>query len=104
MIDVSAQHMREIAHVGRIAAGSPEANIKRTETQRRNTTARNSWDPASQPEWLTQQACDAKAQPLLAQISGAAIAKAIGVTRAYAGRIHEGKCHPHPRHWLALPE
>ena len=104
MIGVSAQQMREIARVGRIAASTPEANVKRTATQCRNAIARNSRNPASQPKWLTEQAYAEKIQPLLAGISGPAIAKAIGVTCAYAGRIRQGRCRAHPRHWLALAE
>lgn len=102
MVDVSAQHMRDIARVGRIVASTPEANFKRTETQRRNAIARNSWNPANQPAWLTAQVYSEKIQPLIAKMSGCSIAKAIGVTRAYADRIRQGRCRPHPRHWQAL--
>jgi hypothetical protein len=44
-----------------------------------------------------------KIQPLLAQASSSAIAKQIGVSRWYAGRIRQGY-RPHPRHWQALAE
>jgi hypothetical protein len=45
-----------------------------------------------------------KLQPLIAKLSGPAIAKSLGVTRAYAGRIRRGVCRPHPRHWQALAD
>jgi hypothetical protein len=54
-----------------------------------------------QPAWLTEQVFSEKIQPALAQTSASAIAKRIGVSRWYAGRIREGY-RPHPRHWLAL--
>jgi hypothetical protein len=57
-----------------------------------------------QPAWLTEQFFSKNIQPALAQTSGTAIAKRIGVFRWYAGRIREGYYRPHPRHWLALAQ
>ncbi len=54
-----------------------------------------------QPAWLTEQVFSEKIQPALAQVSATTIAKQIGVSRWYAGRIREGY-RPHPRHWEAL--
>ncbi len=56
-----------------------------------------------QPTWLTEQVFSEKLQPVLATASATAIAKQIGVSRWYAGRIREGY-RPHPRHWQALAE
>jgi hypothetical protein len=56
-----------------------------------------------QPEWLTERVFSEKIQPALAKASASAIAKRIGVSRWYAGRIREGY-RPHPRHWEALVE
>ena len=51
--------MLEAAQVGRVAANTPEANAKRTATQRKNTIARNSWNPVNQPgrNLLTEVYC-----------------------------------------------
>jgi len=96
-----SNHMVDVARVGRLTANSPQAQAKRRKTQRRNGEARRSWTESSQPVWLTEQFYSEKIQPLLAQASGAAIARAIGVSRVYASRIRHG-CRPHPRHWKAL--
>jgi hypothetical protein len=42
-------------------------------------------------------------QSLLAQISATSIAKKVGVSRWYSGRIREDYC-PHPMHWQALAQ
>lgn len=59
--------------------------------------------PAKQPSWLTKQVFAEKIRPALANASATVIAKGIGVSRWYAGRIREGYT-PHPRHWKALAE
>jgi hypothetical protein len=61
------------------------------------------WDASTQPAWLTAEVYRDKVQPLLAAMSGSAIASRIGVSRWYAGRIREGY-RPHPRHWQVLAE
>ena len=63
--------------------------------------ARWDWKPSDQPSWLTKRFYLEKIQPLLASLSGTAIAKALNVSRAYANEIRKGRL-PHPRHWKAL--
>ena len=99
--DKWSKHMINVARVGRLTANGPEALAKRRNTQRRNHAARRSWNPSSQPAWLTEQFYLEKIQPLLTQSSNAAIARTLGVSRAYAAFIREGY-RPHPRHWQAL--
>jgi hypothetical protein len=89
------------ALIGRQTAHSPEARAKQANTQRRNARAQHSWEPSSQPSWLTEKFYSEKAQPLLAAMSASTIARTISVSRWYAGRIREGY-RPHPRHWQAL--
>jgi hypothetical protein len=91
----------EVARVGRIAGHTSEAIAKEAATHRKHAKARTAWNPAKQPAWLTEQVFSEKIQPALAQSSATAIAKRIGVSRWYAGRIREGY-RPHPRHWEAL--
>jgi CRISPR-associated endonuclease Cas1 len=102
-IEAATRRMADVARVGRLSAHGPQAQAKRSATQLRNAQARRAWKPSRQPAWLTEQFYSEKIQPRLAQISGTAIAGAIGVTYAYGSRIRQGKC-PHPRHWLALAE
>jgi len=89
------------ALIGRQTAHGPEARAKQANTQRRNARAQHSWEPSSQPSWLTEKFYSEKVQPLLTQVSASAVARRISVSRWYAGRIREGY-RPHPRHWQAL--
>jgi CRISPR-associated endonuclease Cas1 len=90
-----------VARSGRIAAQSPEARAKHAESERRHALARSSWNVSSQPAWLTSEFFLQKVQPLLLNISTAAIRSHIGVSRWYASKIRQGR-QPHPRHWLSL--
>jgi hypothetical protein len=89
------------ARKGRIAGHTPEAIAREAESQRRHAKARSAWKAASQPPWLSNQLYSDQIQPLLTRMSASAIAKHIGVSRWYAGRVIRGY-RPHPRHWLAL--
>ena len=92
-----------IAQKGRVAARSPKARAKHSESARHQARVRSSWNPSSQPAWLTPEFYSAKIQPLLANLSTSAIRSKIGVSRLHAIRIRKGY-RPHPRHWLALAE
>jgi hypothetical protein len=102
-LQIATERLVEVARAGRIAGHTPEAIAKEALTQRRHAQARSAWTPASQPAWLSEQVYAEKIQPLLAGISSSVIAKRIGVSRWYAGRIRQGY-RPHPRHWEALAE
>src|SRR6266567_2332212 len=96
-------NMAAAALIGRQTAHSPEAQLKRANTQRKNALAQHAWKPSENPPWLTEKFYSANVQPLLAAMSSSAIARQISVSRWYAGRIREGY-RPHPRHWQALAE
>jgi CRISPR-associated endonuclease Cas1 len=100
-IEAATRRMPNIARIGRLTAHGSSAQAKRSNTQRRNAIACHSWQASSQPAWLTEQFYSEKIRPLLVQVSGASIARAIGVTCAYGSRIRQGS-RPHPRHWLVL--
>ena len=100
-VDVATKRLVEVARAGRVAGHTPEAIAKEAATHRKHAQARAAWNPAKQPAWLTEQVFSEEIQPALAQASATAIAKRIGVSRWYAGRIREGY-RPHPRHWQAL--
>jgi len=102
-IDIATKRLVEVAKAGRVAGHTPEAIAKEAATHRKHAQARAAWNPAKQPSWLTEQVFSEKIQPALAQASATAIAKRIGVSRWYAGRIREGY-RPHPRHWQALAQ
>jgi hypothetical protein len=89
---------------GWAAAHSAKAEALRGEAQRRQHAARAKWVAESLPPWLTEDAYNKKIQPMLANVTTTAIATALGVSWAYASRIHRGVNRPHPRHWLKLAE
>jgi hypothetical protein len=100
-VEIATKRLVEVAKAGRVAGHTPEAIAKEAATHRRHAQAKAAWNPANQASWLTEQVFSEKIQPALARASATAIAKRIGVSRWYAGRIREGY-RPHPRHWQAL--
>ncbi len=100
-MEAATKRMPDVARVGRLTAHGPDAQIKRSATQQRNANLWRSWDPSTQPIWLTEQFYSQKIQPLLSEMSGTAIARALGVTCAYGSRIRQGS-RPHRRHWQTL--
>jgi hypothetical protein len=100
-LKIAIKRLVQVARAGRVAGHTPEAIAKEAATHRKHGEARRWWKSSNQPAWLTEQLFLEKIQPALAQASATAIAKRIGVSRWYAGRIREGY-RPHPRHWQAL--
>jgi CRISPR-associated endonuclease Cas1 len=98
---IATTRLVEVARAGRVAGHTPEAIAKEAATHRKHAQAKAAWNPGKQPSWLTERVFSERIQPALALASATAIAKRIGVSRWYAGRIREGY-RPHPRHWLAL--
>jgi CRISPR-associated endonuclease Cas1 len=97
----ATERLVNAARLGRVAARRPEARAKHVASRRRHAQACSEWDSSKQPAWLTDELFSQKIQPLLADVSTAAIRSTIGVSRWYAGRIRHGY-RPHPRHWQAL--
>ena len=102
-LKIATKRLVEVAKTGRVAGHTPEAIAKEAATHRRHAQAKAAWSPGKQPSWLTEQFFSEKIPAALAQASATAIAKRIGVSRWYAGRIREGY-RPHPRHWQALAD
>jgi hypothetical protein len=101
-VEVSKGKILEVARRGRIASKSSESRARVAATQRRQQTARWSWQPSSQPDWLTEETYTKQIQPRLIGTTLSEIASAIGVTIPYASDIRKGRRRPHPRHWRAL--
>ena len=102
-IEGAEQRFATAAKIGRLVSHGPDARAKQSATRRAHAQACSTWDPATQPAWLTEELFSQKVQPLLTALSTSKIASRIGVSRWYAGRIREGYC-PHPRHWQALAD
>jgi hypothetical protein len=102
-VSPATERLAVAARLGRAAAQTPEALAKQSDSQRRHSRARSSWDKASQPTWLTPELFSQNIQPLLASVPTSTIRLRIGVSRWYASRIRQGY-RPHPRHWEVLGE
>lgn len=103
-VDVSKGKMLEVARQGRIASKSLESRARVAATQRRQQTARWSWQPSSQPSWLTDEVHTNQIRPRLGSATLSQIASALGVSIPYASDIRKGRRRPHPRHWKVLAE
>jgi hypothetical protein len=101
-VEASREKMLEVARRGRIASKSPESRARVAVTQRRQQTARWSWQSSNQPSWLTEEVYTNKIQPRLVSATLSEIASAIDVSIPYASEIRKGKRQPHPRHWQKL--
>ena len=100
-IDDATKNMLDAAKIGRQTANSPEAQLRRARTQRKNALAQHAWKSSDQPAWLTATFYSEKVQPILAAMSASAIARQISVSRWYAGRIRgTGR---HWRYWRVFP-
>ena len=100
----SKEQLAEVAKRGRVAAQSPEAQVRRSDTKRRHDMARRGWLASSQPAWLNNETYEAKIQPQLAGITYSAIASALNVSLPYSADIRSGRRRPHPRHWQVLAQ
>ena len=103
--DVSGatERLVEGAKVGRALSHTSEARFKQGKTQQRQRRAQTDWSPSTQPQWLTEDVYAEKIQPKLTVLSNSTIARALGVSRGYAGQIKRGY-RAHPRHWLGLAQ
>ena len=87
---------------GWAATHTPKAERLRGETQSRHEAGKRAFRAEDLPRWLTPEAYLTRVQPRLAHITVTSIATALGISWAYAARIHRGVARPHPRHWVKL--
>jgi len=101
---VVRKNILKAGSLGRQNTHSPQAQARRSETQRRQNTALKAWDPKDHPGWLDRTCYEQRIRPLLSLIPVPQIMSAIRVSEPCALSIRAGKRTPHPRHWLALAE
>lgn len=101
---VSGEKLTELAKIGRVVAQSPEAQKRRSETQRLHEAAKRAWDSSAKPIWLNDDTYLEKIQPRLAATTISALASTLGVSESYAADMRAGRRSPHPRHWQALAQ
>lgn len=96
------QNLIRAAVIGRKAAQSPKAKALRSETARRQITAKLAWNASDLPKWLTEKVYCEMIQPKLATVTVPTIASALAISHPYATDIRAGRRLPHPRHWRIL--
>jgi len=99
---IRRENVIKASRLGRLHTLKPQAQARRSETQRRQQAARKIWNPNVIPEWLNRQFYVDKIQPALALVQVRAIQFGLKVSEPYASTIREGKCIPHARHWVSL--
>jgi hypothetical protein len=99
---IRRENVIKVSRLGRLQTHKPQAQARRSETQRRQQDARKSWNPNVIPQWLSREFYVDKIQPALALIQVRAIQVILNVSEPYALAIRQGKCIPHPRHWVSL--
>jgi CRISPR-associated protein Cas1 len=102
--ELSGEKLIELAKIGRVAAQSPEAKRKHSDTQKRHEAAKRAWRSSPKPNWPNESVYIADIQPRLASVTINVIAFTLGVSESYAADIRAGRRRPHPRHWLHLAE
>lgn len=103
-LPAAKERFGDVARLGRIASHTPEAEVSRAKTHLRHVAGIKAWDPATLPDWLTEQAYREKIQPRLKGATVPTIMQALGISQPYATDIRAGRRVPHPRHWEALAE
>ncbi len=98
----SREQLVENAKAGRIAAQSPEAQVRRSATKRRHDLSRRAWSASAHPAWLTTEFYEREIRPALSTVTVNAIAATLAVSEPYATDIRAGRRRPHPRHWQGL--
>jgi hypothetical protein len=98
---IARDELIKSAKRGRIAAQSPEAQARRTKTQRRNPNARLRWEKSGQPK-ISDEVYRSEIQPRLARVTIPTIMSALNVCASYAADIRRGRRSPHARHWETL--
>ena len=98
---IARNELIESAKRGRIAAQSPEAQARRTETQRRNANAQLAWEKSGHTK-ISDEAYRNEIQPRLARVTIPTLMSALNVCASYAADIRRGRRWPHPRHWESL--
>jgi CRISPR-associated endonuclease Cas1 len=99
---VRRENVIKASQLGRLHTQMPQAQARRSETQRRQQAARKNWKPESMPDWLDEKFYREQIQPRLAELQVRVIQFELSVSEPYALRIRKGACIPHPRHWQKL--
>ena len=100
---VARDELIKSAKRGRTAAQRPEAQARRTETQRLNANAQLTWEKSRQAR-ISDEVYRREIQPRLAGVTIPTIMSALNVCASYAADIRRGRRRPHARHWQGLAQ
>jgi CRISPR-associated endonuclease Cas1 len=99
---VRRENVIRASKLGRLETHKPQAQARRSETQRRQQAARKNWKSESLPGWFNEKFYREQIQPKISKIQVRTIQIGLSVSEPYAQRIRGGACIPHPRHWQKL--
>jgi CRISPR-associated endonuclease Cas1 len=99
---IRRENVIKASKLGRLETHNPQAQTRRSETQRRQQAARKSWNPQSLPDGLDEKFYRDEIQPKLVELQVRVIQFELSVSEPYALRIRGGFCVPHARHWQKL--
>jgi CRISPR-associated endonuclease Cas1 len=99
---VRRENVIKASKLGRLETHKPQAQARRSETQRRQQAARKIWKSESLPDWFNEKFYRDQIQRKISKIQVRTIQIGLSVSEAYALRIRGGACIPHPRHWQKL--
>jgi CRISPR-associated endonuclease Cas1 len=99
---IRRENVIKASRLGRLRTHKPQAQARRSETQRRQQAARKNWKSESLPDWLDEKFYREQIQPRLAELQVKVIQFELSVSEPYALRIRGGLCVPHARHWEKL--
>jgi CRISPR-associated protein Cas1 len=101
---IRRENVIKASKLGRLETHKPQAQARRSETQRRQQAARKSWNPESMPDWLNEKFYLERIKPKLDSLQVRVVQLGLAVSEPYALRIRDGVCIPHRRHWQKLAE
>ena len=99
---VRRENVIKASKLGRLETHKPQAQARRSDTQRRQQAARKRWKSEGLPVWLDEKFYREQIQPKLVELQVRIIQLELAVSEPYAQRIRGGTCIPHPRHWQKL--
>jgi len=99
---VVKENILKAASLGRQNTHSPEAQARRSETQRQQNAALKAWNVEDLPAWLDREYFEDRIRPVLTQVPISRIMSVMNVSEPYVLGIRVGRRTPHQRHWVAL--
>jgi len=99
-VEGTTKRFDEAARLGRMVSRNPEARAKHRATRRRHAEACSTWDPSTQPAWLTPELFSEKIQPLLVALSY--LLGALPRNSATLPNLAVGPAHRHESHDLGI--